>query len=109
MPILLPIFFLLFVALVPAMAQTNPIAQDPTSAAATVIKGYILYVEGEYLVVKEVSGRESRVHVNGETKIAGVAGRLKAGDKIEATVTSDGHATAIALQGLESSPLPALP
>lgn len=102
MPILLAVLFMLL----PAMVYAGPVEPGPGAAASTSVKGDILYIEGQYLVVKEVSGRETRVHVNGETKLSGVAGRLKAGDKIEATITADGHATTVALQGLESSSPP---
>ena|SRR5215217_8042443 len=92
--------------LVPIPAQ----AQEPgiKSTGGQTVRGDILYIDGEYLVVKEISGRESRVHVNGETKLIGVAGKLKSGDKIEATLTPEGHATTVALQGLENGkpPLP---
>jgi hypothetical protein len=87
----------LFLWLVPVMTLAQ--SQDQTQ----VIKGDVLYWEGQELVVKEVSGREVRLHVNGETKIQGVAGKLKTGDKIEASVTPQGHATGISLQ------LPSLP
>jgi len=98
------VFSLLLFVPMPAHAQEA----GPKSTAGQTVKGDILYIEGEYLVVKEVSGRESRVHVNGETKLIGVAGRLKSGDKIEATLTPEGHATTIALQGLETGK-PVLP
>lgn len=90
------LLLVLSLVLVPVVAQADPIEQG--SKPAAVVKGDILYIEGEYLIVKEISGRETRVHVNGETKIVGVAGRLKSGDKIEAMVTPEGHATAVALQ-----------
>ena len=48
--------------------------------------------------MKEISGREIRLHVNGETKIENVVAKLKTGDRIEATVTPQGHAVVIALQ-----------
>ena len=102
----LPLVFLLFF-----LFHGQADAQEPAmkSSAGQTVKGDILYIEGEYLVVKEVSGRESRVHVNGETKLVGVAGKLKAGDKIEATLTPEGHATNIALQGLDQGATPRLP
>lgn len=102
MQILLVACFLLL----PVIAQADPAQSGSSQAASGSVKGDILYVDGEYLVVKEVSGKETRVHVNGETKLNGVAGKLKAGDKIEATVTAEGHATAVALQGLESTTPP---
>lgn len=66
--------------------------------APAVVKGDVMYWEGEELVVKELSGREVRLHVNAETKIEGVASKLKTGDKIEAAVNAEGHATSIRLQ-----------
>lgn len=102
MPILLAVLFMLL----PVMAYADPVEPGSSAAASTSVKGDILYIDGQYLVVKEISGRETRVHVNGETKLNGVAGKLKAGDKIEATITAEGHATAVALQGLESSSPP---
>jgi hypothetical protein len=102
-------FLFVFLLLFFFHAQVH--AQEPATAsgAGQTLKGDILYIEGEYLVVKEVSGRESRVHVNGETKLVGVAGKLKAGDKIEATLTPEGHATTVALQGLDQGARPPLP
>lgn len=84
----------LFLWLLPAVTW----AESPQAGPTSVIKGDVLYWEGEELVVKEMSGREVRLHVNGETKIEGVAAKLKTGDKIEATVTSQGHAVVISLQ-----------
>jgi hypothetical protein len=100
MQILLVAFFLLL----PVIAQADPAGSGSNQAVSNSVKGDILYVDGEYLVVKEVSGKETRVHVNGETRLNGVAGKLKAGDKVEATVTAEGHATTVALQGVESLP-----
>lgn len=103
--------FLLVVLLmlVPVAAQADPSEQSSKPSAAMVVKGDILYIEGEHLIVKEISGRETRVHVNGETKIVGVAGRLKSGDKIEAMVTPEGHATTVALQVTDSGSAPGAP
>ena len=71
-------------------------SSQPTSA--TEVKGDVLYWEGEEVLVKEISGREVRLHVTAETKIEGVAGRLKTGDKIAAQVNSEGRALSITLQ-----------
>jgi hypothetical protein len=86
---------LLLFMLVPSAALAQ--SQEGAKPSA-VVKGDVLYWEGEELVVKEMSGREVRLHVNAETKIEGVAGRLKTGDKIEAAMTADGHALSIRLQ-----------
>jgi hypothetical protein len=81
--------------LVPLLA----LAQSPQGTASTqTVKGDVLYWEGEELVVKEISGREVRLRVTAETKIEGVAGKLKTGDKIEASVTPEHQALRIALQ-----------
>jgi hypothetical protein len=88
-------FLLAVLLLLPTLTQAD-MTEGPKSDA--VVKGDVLYWEGEDLVVREISGRQARMHVNAETKIEGVAGRLKTGDKIEAKVTSEGHALSISLQ-----------
>lgn len=80
--------------LVPLLA----LAESPQATSAQVIRGDVLYWEGTELVVKEVSGREVRLRVTAETKIEGVAAKLKTGDKIEASVTPENQALRIALQ-----------
>jgi hypothetical protein len=98
------VLMLLVIILAPCAA----LGQEGAKAAA-VVKGDVMYWEGEELVVKEITGREVRLHVNAETKIEGVAGKLKTGDKIEAAMTSDGHAVSIKLQIPDSgSPPPGL-
>ena len=96
MPILLTLI-LLFQIVTQADALEG---SQPTAASA--VNGDVLYWEGEELVVKEVSGREVRLRVTTETKIEGVAGRLKTGDKIAAQANSDGRALSITLQIPES-------
>lgn len=91
---LLLAFYLIFVAVVPVSAL-----EGSHATAATVIKGDVLYWEGEELVVKEFSGHEERLLVTAETKIEGVVGgRLKTGDKIVAQITDDRRALSIKLQ-----------
>jgi hypothetical protein len=92
MPILLALI-LLFAVITPADALEG---SQPTAISA--VNGDVLYWEGEELVVKEISGREVRLRVTAETKIEGVAGQLKTGDKIAAQVNSDGRALSITLQ-----------
>ena len=93
MPILLALILFFSVA-TPADALDG---SQPTAIVA--VNGDVLYWEGEEIVMKEISGREVRLHVTAETKIEGVAGgRLKTGDKIAAQVSSDGHALSITLQ-----------
>jgi hypothetical protein len=92
----MPILFALFVVLA-AVTPTEAL-EGSQATTATVVKGDVLYWEGEELVVKEISGREARLRVTAETKIEGVAGRLKTGDKIAAQVNSDGRAVSVTLQ-----------
>jgi hypothetical protein len=105
MPILLTLI-LLFAVVTHADAL-----EGSQSTAPSVVNGDVLYWESEEeLVVKEVSGREVRLHVTAETKIEGVAGgRLKTGDKIAAQVNSDGHALSITLQIPDSGASVTLP
>ncbi len=80
-----------------------------TSKAASpehTIKGDVQLIEGEFYFVKDVSGHEVRLRVNGETKLED---RIKVGDKIEANVTSDGHATSVMVQIPQNGAAPPLP
>ncbi|MDF0645823.1 MAG: hypothetical protein P0111_17485 [Nitrospira sp.] len=92
MPIILA-FFLMLAAVIPVQGQSRSQA-----AANDVVKGDVLYWEGEELVVREMSGHEVRMRVTADTKIEGAAARLKTGDKIAAQLTSDGQAATITLQ-----------
>jgi hypothetical protein len=56
------------------------------------IKGDLLKIEGEFYVVKEMSGKEVRLHVDKTSKLEGT---FKAGDKIEAQASDKGHALSI--------------
>lgn len=85
--------YLVFLAVIPAEAL-----EGSQSSAAAVVKGDVLYWEGEELIVKEMSGREARLLVTADTKISGTAGRLKTGDKISAQIDGDGRALSITLQ-----------
>ena len=77
------------------MAGTGIAADAAQGGSEQIVKGDVLLKEGEEYVIKEISGREVRVHVNAETKKDGV---IKVGDKIEAAVTRDGHALSIKQQ-----------
>lgn len=88
--------FLMLAAAIPAQAQSGPQGSQP--AANDVVKGDVLYWEGEELVVREISGHEVRMRVTADTKIEGASAKLKTGDKIAAQLAPDGHAAAITLQ-----------
>ncbi len=86
----------------------EPIPTDSSKAAASelTIKGDVQMIEGEFYFVRDTTGHEVRLHVNNETKLDG---RLKVGDKIEARVTAEGHATSIMLQIPQNGTVPPLP
>lgn len=75
--------------LVGFMAYAQP------STPAQVIRGDVLYREGEFYVIKDMTGHEVRLHVDKSTVMTD---RIKVGDKIEAQVDSNGHANSIRLQ-----------
>ena len=77
------------------MAGPGITADAPQGTAEQIVKGDVLLKEGDEYIIKDMSGHEVRIHVNSETKKDGV---IKIGDKIEATVTRDGHATSVRQQ-----------
>jgi hypothetical protein len=81
-------------------------ASQPKAVAEQIVRGDVLLTEGEFYFVKDVSGHEIRLHVNKETK-SDV--KVKVGDKIEARVTPDGHATSLMLQVPQNGTAPAMP
>lgn len=94
---------------VPSLGHgAEPIATDSSKTAASelTIKGDVQMIEGEFYFVRDTTGHEVRLHVNNQTK---VEGKLKVGDKIEARVTSEGHANSIMLQIPQNGTAPPLP
>lgn len=77
-----------------AADSSSPVPSQIASTQQTV-KGDVQLIEGEFYFVKDTSGHEVRLHVNGETKLED---RIKVGDKIEARLTPDGHAMSVLLQ-----------
>ena len=87
------IVILMIQALVSFGMATEGMTADPSQDRADqIVKGDVLLKEGEFYVIKDITGHEVRVHVSSETKLDGA---IKTGDKIEAKVTSDGHAISI--------------
>jgi hypothetical protein len=68
-------------------ADTTPITPGPQT-----VQGDVLKIEGDSYVVKDMRGKEIRLHVD---KTTALEGSFKAGDKIEAQVTEKGHALSI--------------
>lgn len=76
-------------------AEPSATDSSKTAVQELLIKGDVQLIEGEFYFVKDTSGHEVRLHVNKETKMED---RIKVGDKIEARVTSEGHAMTMAVQ-----------
>jgi hypothetical protein len=96
------------VCLVSLGQGSEPILADSSNTAASdlTIMGDVQMIEGEFYFVKDTTGHQVRLHVNNETQLGD---RIKVGDKIEARVTSEGHATSITVQIPQNgtaSPLP---
>jgi hypothetical protein len=66
----------------------------PAPPAIQTIKGDVLNIEGEFVVIKDLSGHEVRLHVDKETRMD----HLKVGDKVAAVVTPNGHAESVTVE-----------
>jgi hypothetical protein len=72
------------------MLLTAPVlAGEVLQSVTTFVHGEILQIDGPYYTVKEQSGREVRLHVDGTTTKMDEA--LQVGDRIAADVTPKGH------------------
>lgn len=84
----------LSVGMAPLTYAAEPMAApgEMVAPGSQAIKGDLLKIEGEFYVVKEASGKEVRLHVDKTSKLDGT---FKAGDKIEAEASPQGHALSI--------------
>ena len=64
----------------------------PPAASPERVQGEVLKIEGEFYVVRDAAGNDVRLHIDKDTKMD-MAPRV--GDKIEAEVTSGGHARTV--------------
>ena len=97
--------------LVALSSMVEPILTDSSKTMAMpeqIVKGDVLMTEGEFYIVKDITGHEVRLHVNKETKLDGMV-KVKVGDKIEARVTPEGHAVSIMLQVPQNGTVPTVP
>jgi hypothetical protein len=62
------------------------------AAGSQTLKGDVLKIEGEYYVLKDLTGMEVRLHVDQTSQLDS---DLTAGDKIEAQMTDKDHAQSI--------------
>ena len=69
-----------------------PAGDMAAPGSQAVIKGDLLKIDGEFYVVKDMAGKEIRLHVDKTSKLDGA---FKAGDKIEAQASGKNHALSI--------------
>ena len=74
------------------MASLLFAAGDMAAPSTQTVNGDLLKIDGEFYVVKDMAGKEVRLHVD---KTSQLDGTFKAGDKIEAQATDKAHASSI--------------
>jgi hypothetical protein len=82
---------ILFFAIMACPISHFAVAQDAKSGPQT-IKGELLLLAGEVGVVKDSEGKTTHLNVTKATKLEG---NVKAGDKVEVSVSGDGQALSI--------------
>ena len=75
-----------------SMAADKAAEKTPITRGLQTVQGDVLKIDGDSYVVKDMTGKEIRLHVDKTTKLEG---DFKAGDKIEAQATEKGHALSI--------------
>ena len=84
--------FILAVIIGVGMASYAYAASDMAAPSAQTVNGDLLKIDGEFYVVKDMAGKEIRLHVD---KTTAVDGAIKVGDKVEAQATEKNHAASI--------------
>lgn len=84
--------FVFAIALGVGMVSLSYAADDMAAQASQTVNGDLLKIDGEFYVVKDMTGKETRLHVDKTSKLDGV---FKAGDKVEAQATDRDHAVSI--------------
>ena len=65
----------------------------PSSTGSNILEGTLLKIEGDFWVVKDLSGNQHQIHIGAETILP--QSPKKTGDTIQAVVRNDGHASFI--------------
>jgi len=65
---------------------------QPSVSIPQVVTGEVLKIEGDFFTLKDAAGKEVRFRVTKDTELFG---SFKAGDIVEARLTSEGHAKSI--------------
>ena len=55
------------------------------------VKGTLMKMEGEYYWIKDIDGKETKVHVDTSTKLD----KVVTGDRVKAYITDKGHVTTL--------------
>ena len=74
------------------MASLSFAAGDMATPSSQTVKGDLLKIDGEFYVVKEMPGKEIRLHVD---KTTALDGSINVGEKVEAQATEKNHAVSI--------------
>ena len=75
-----------------ATAADKAAEKTPITPGLQTVQGDVLKIEGDSYVVKDMTGKEIRLHVDKTTELEG---SFKAGDQIEARATEKDHALSI--------------
>ena len=65
----------------------------PSSTGSNILEGKLLKIEGDFWLVKDLSGNQHQIHIGAKTKLP--QSPKQTGDTIQAVVRKDGHATFI--------------
>jgi hypothetical protein len=84
--------FVVAMALSIGIATLSYAATDMAAPLTQTVTGDLLKIEGDFCVVKEMAGKEVRLHVDQTTQLEGT---IKVGDKVEAQATDKDHALSI--------------
>jgi uncharacterized protein YdeI (BOF family) len=71
---------------------TKPLVEDARIPGPQTVTGDVLKMDGDFYVIRDMTGKEIRLHVDKTTTLEG---SFKAGDKIEARATEQDHALSI--------------
>ncbi|MEK6761964.1 MAG: hypothetical protein AABY96_04535 [Nitrospirota bacterium] len=84
--------FIFAVIISVGMASYSYAANDMAAPSSQTVKGDLLKIDGEFYVLKKMSGKEIRLHVD---KTSTLDGSINVGEKVEAQATEKNHAVSI--------------
>ena len=84
--------FMFAMAIGVGMASLSFAADDMAALSTQTVNGDLLKIEGEFYVVKDILGKETRLHVD---KTTTMDGSINVGEKVEAHATEKNHALSI--------------